>query len=133
MNQLFSGFEMEEEMQLLQQHSLVLDNFYTENTDYDWIIGGGLATNLLVKTPVVSNNQSTSMTVTIKIKKYITDSYSTILTLNYTINASENKIINELVNQVLVGNTNPDKVTIAFSTAITVSTIDCLSSSIKFD
>ncbi len=120
-------------MQLLQQHSLVLDNFYTENTDYDWIIGGGLATNLLVKTPVVSNNQSTSMTVTIKIKKYITDSYSTILTLNYTINASENKIINELVNQVLVGNTNPDKVTIAFSTAITVSTIDCLSSSIKFD
>jgi len=120
-------------MQTLQQHSVVLDNFYTANTDYDWIISGEVETNLLIKTPVISNNQLTSVIITLKIKKYILSSYSTILTLNYTINSLENRLIPELVNQILVGNTNPDKVTVSFNTEITDSTIECLSSSVKFD
>lgn len=132
MNQLYSGFEGED-MQTLQQHSVVLDNFYTANTDYDWIISGEVETNLLIKTPVISNNQLTSVIITLKIKKYILSSYSTILTLNYTINSLENRLIPELVNQILVGNTNPDKVTVSFNTEITDSTIECLSSSVKFD
>lgn len=120
--------------ELLQKHLLQFTTSDSVDTDTDFVSGGGADTQTLVNNLAIQNNDEVAQIVTVKLKTYVTSAYVTKFTKEYEIAAGESEFIAELMGAALIGDaSNPDKITLAFGTALGASdTIDCVGSSVKF-
>jgi hypothetical protein len=120
--------------ELLQTHLLQFVNGDVVDTDTDFVAGGAEDSQTLINNLVVQNNDSGTQTVTVSLQTYVTDAYVTKFKKAYEIAAGESEFIAELMGVALIGAaSNPDKITLAFGTALGAGeTIDCIGSSVQF-